>query len=86
VVTYRCPVCGYPGLGKPAYSRRTGLGSHQICPACGDEYGVTDDAGVSHAEWRARWVEAGMPWRDEGVTEPPAGWDPRAHLATVTGG
>lgn len=85
MATYQCPVCGYSGLDEPAYSPKTGLGSYQICPSCGYEYGVTDeDSGISHDEWRKRWVEAGMPWRDEGVSEPPPNWDPRAQLSTVT--
>jgi hypothetical protein len=80
--SFVCPACGYPDLEGPAYSPRTGLGSYDICPSCGFEYGVTDDdRGFSHAAWRCLWVEAGMPWR--GVHEPPPGWDPVAQLRTV---
>jgi hypothetical protein len=85
--TYRCPVCGYDGLTVPAYSPGTGLGSYEICPSCGYEYGVTDaDLGISHEQWRHTWIAEGTPWRDAGITDPPADWDPQAQLATLTSG
>jgi hypothetical protein len=82
--TYRCPVCGYDGLAEPAYSPVTGHGSYQICPSCRYEYGVTDgDRQITHEQWRQRWIDDGMPWRDTGITDPPAGWDPSAQLAAL---
>lgn len=82
--TYRCPVCGYDGLEVPAYSPVTGRGSYEICPSCGYEFGVTDDdLRITHEQWRRRWIDAGMPWRDAGISEPPSGWDPRAQLAAL---
>lgn len=84
--TYRCPVCGFSGLDVPAYSPATGLGSHEICPSCGYEFGVTDDdEQITHEQWRRQWVEAGMPWRDAGISAPPPGWDPHAQLGEVSG-
>ncbi|MGH3624104.1 MAG: hypothetical protein ACRDQ5_20310 [Sciscionella sp.] len=82
---HRCPVCGYPGLEEPAYSATTGLGSYEICPSCGYEFGVTDeDEGISHAQWRRRWIVGGMQWwwTEAG---PPEGWDPRAQLDALEG-
>ncbi|HEY1573690.1 MAG TPA: hypothetical protein VGG05_20280 [Pseudonocardiaceae bacterium] len=82
--TYRCPVCGYGGLEVPAYSPVTGRGSYEICPSCGYEFGVTDDdLQITHEQWRRRWIDEGMPWRDTGISDPPTDWDPRAQLAEL---
>lgn len=81
----RCPVCGFRGLTEPPRSR-SGGGSYEICAACGFEFGVTDDdKGYSYEQWRTEWVRAGMPWRDAGVSDPPADWDPARDLSHVTG-
>jgi pimeloyl-ACP methyl ester carboxylesterase len=54
-----CPVCGWPDLTEAPRSPGGG-GSYEICPSCGFQFGVTDDdAGISYAEWRRRWVEGG---------------------------
>lgn len=77
---YQCPVCGFPGLEEPPRSN-SGGGSYEICPSCGFEFGVTDDdRGFSYEAWRKRWIDQGMPWRDEGISDPPAGWDPADQL------
>ncbi len=81
---YWCPVCGFIGLDDAAYDPLTKLGSYEICPSCGYQYGVTDDdRGISHEEWRRTWIEAGMPWRDAPVSAPPPKWDPHAQLARL---
>ena len=81
---FGCPVCGFAALGAPAYDPVTGLGSYQICPSCGYEYGVTDDdRQITHEQWRRGWIEAGMPWRDRGISDPPRGWNPRVQLAAL---
>lgn len=60
---------------------KSGGGSYEICPACAFQFGVTDDdRGFSYEQWRKLWIEEGMPWRDQGISEPPEGWDPREQL------
>lgn len=84
-VSFTCPVCGYPELQESPRSPRTAGGSYEICPSCGFQFGVTDDdKGISYEEWRARWIERGMPWDSTGIEEPPSGWDPREQLKRVT--
>ena len=75
-----CPVCGYDQLEDPPRSTEGG-GSYEICQSCGFEFGVTDDdLGYTYEQWRSEWVEDGMPWRSEGIEEPPLYWDPEAQL------
>ena len=77
---YQCPVCGFPGLEEPPRSS-SGGGSYEICPSCGFEFGVTDDdRGFSYEAWRMLWIEERMPWRDEGISDRPEGWDPADQL------
>ena len=80
-----CPICGYPGLNKPAYDPQLGWAdpSYGICACCRFEYGVTDlDRGFTHAQWRAQWIADGMPWRSSARAALP-GWDPREQLRTI---
>jgi hypothetical protein len=78
--TYGCPVCGYPRLNQPP--QRDGVPSHEICPSCGFEFGVTDQA--SYAAWRERWVQAGMPWwAKQAGQDPPLGWNPADQIKSV---
>ena len=78
-----CPVCGYPKLEEPPRAP-SGGGSYEICPSCGFQFGVDDDdKGITHEEWRARWMEKGTPWSSCGI-EKPKGWDAEAQLASVT--
>ena len=80
-----CPVCGYPNLDEPAYREtpKGGLGSLEICPSCGFQYGYTDDAiHTTFEQWRAQWISRGMKWRSKGM-QPPPGWDPRKQLLNV---
>jgi hypothetical protein len=85
-VGHLCPVCGYPDLSEPPRSPSTGGGSYEICPACGFEFGVSDDdEGFSYEQWREKWIEKGMPWRS--VSQPkPASWDPMKSLAALQQG
>jgi len=83
-VSFICPVCGYPELQEPPRSSRTGGGSYEICPSCGFQFGVTDDdKGISYGEWRARWIEKGMPWDSTGIEDSPPDWDPQKQLKRV---
>ena len=82
VMTYQCPVCGFPGLYEPARSPEGG-DSYEICPSCGFEFGVTDDdLGYSYDRWREGWISRGMPWSSVGRSEPD-GWDPRAQMKNI---
>jgi hypothetical protein len=65
-MTYTCPVCGFDGLDESPYSP-AGHGLYEICPCCGFQFGVTDDAqGISFHEWRNSWIEKGMNWDSKG--------------------
>lgn len=83
VPKYPCPVCGYPGLDEPP--ERDSIASHEICPSCGFEFGVTDGVlGKTYAAWREQWVQVGMPWwANQAGQDPPRGWDPASQLKSV---
>lgn len=86
-VMYTCPICGYPGLGEPPRSPKTGGGSYEICPSCGFQFGVTDDdRGCTYDDWRKQWIARGMPWDSLGIETPPTDWDPRRQLARLNEG
>lgn len=68
-----CPVCGF--------RLAAGLHDHQICPSCGTEFGY-DDAGVTHAQLRRRWLDAGAPWFSD-YTQAPTDWNPETQVMRV---
>jgi hypothetical protein len=68
-----CPVCGFR-LMYPATD-------HRICPCCGTEFGY-DDAGRSHEELRAIWIENGARWWSP-ADPTPLGWNPREQLTNL---
>lgn len=70
-VPYICPVCAYTDLPEPPQN-------FSICPSCGTEFGF-DDAKVSHAQLRRRWVIADAPWYST-VRHHPADWNPWMQL------
>jgi hypothetical protein len=77
-----CPVCGYPTLKEPPRSA-SGGGSYEICPSCSFQFGVTDDdRGIGYEQWRAQWIQRGMPW-DSGTSTPPPGWNPKRQLEAL---
>ena len=77
-----CPVCGFPKLEEPPRAP-SGGGSYEICPSCGFQFGVDDDdKGITHEQWRDRWVGKGMPWSSRGVPAPRA-WDAEEQLAAL---
>lgn len=79
-MNFLCPVCGFPNLNEPPRSPKTGAGSHEICPSCSFQFGVTDDdRGKSYEEWRAHWIANGMIW-DNGSSDPPDDWNPIEQL------
>lgn len=77
-MTFVCPVCGYDGLSSPPYS--DGAASFEICPACGVEFGVDDQA--DYDRHRQEWIARGMPWYSVGKPRP-RDWVPRARLASL---
>jgi hypothetical protein len=82
MVTYLCPVCGYPDLDEEPYSAFGG-GSYEICPSCGFQFGVSDgSAGFSIEQWRNQWIASGMKWYSEGIPMP-AGWNARAQVTNA---
>lgn len=82
-MAHPCPVCAYPNLTEPPRAK-SGGGSYEICPACGFEFGVSDDdLGHTYESWRNAWVAKGMKWSSRG-TKQPAGWAPAAPVAALT--
>ena len=83
-----CPVCGCGSLVEPAFNER-GVGSDDICPCCGFQFGLSDfpyeDRERLIAEWRERWVAGGCVWKFPSDGLPPEGWDPQAQLARTGG-
>lgn len=82
---YVCPVCGYDGLYDPSWNN--GVGSDEICPSCGTQFGYDDMAGgdaarreARHRELRTQWVEGGCRWFSR-ARRPPDDWDPDAQLS-----
>lgn len=78
---HSCPVCGYPKLQESPRSASGGP-SYEICPACGFQFGVSDDDDeISYEVWREEWVGSGMEWTSLGIA-PPRGWEKQklAHL------
>ena len=70
---YVCPVCSYNRLRYPP--EEGGV----ICPSCGTQFGYTD-AGVSHDQLFAEWLEGGALWQSK-VVPPPPGWNAFQQLA-----
>jgi hypothetical protein len=80
-MSYTCPACGYPNLQEEPRGKATG-GSYEICPSCGIQFGLDDEAGGNltrrlelYRQWRQEWTKQGMPWRSVGAV-PPKDWDP----------
>lgn len=77
-----CAACGWRHLEHPQRSASGGA-SHEICPACGFESGVTDDdLGITLEDWRQQWVAAGLQWASKGKPRP-ATWNPVAELRAL---
>ena len=78
---HMCPVCGYPHLNEVP-RKKGNRASFEICPSCGFQFGVSDDdAGHTFQEWRASWIERGMPWSSRQPT--PLNWDAAAQVAKL---
>jgi predicted RNA-binding Zn-ribbon protein involved in translation (DUF1610 family) len=82
LATHICPVCGYPWLEETPYTNN--LGSREICPSCGFEFGGPVDS-AAHEAWRQQWIAGGMTWWAQAAGRPaPANWDPAKQLAALT--
>ncbi len=76
-----CPVCGYDGLDEPAY-KRGNIPSDEICSSCGYHFGFDDDAaGITHEQWRAKWITDGMKWWSPHPV--PHHWNPKEQLRNI---
>ena len=82
---YICLACGYPGLNEEPRAEETG-GSYEICPSCGLQFGLDDEAGGDAArrpevyrQWRKRWINGGMAWHSRSI-EQPRYWQPSKQL------
>lgn len=83
---HTCPVCGYTKLHDAPRSSSGGP-SYEICPACGFQFGVSDDDDeISYEQWREEWVGGGMEWTSLGIAVP-RGWEKQKKklLAAVSG-
>lgn len=58
-----CPVCKYDGLYEPPYDE-FGVGSDEICPCCGFQFGCDDfpDKDKQIKLWREKWILGGCQW------------------------
>lgn len=82
-MTWTCPVCGYPRLENPPRDERD-FPSHEICPSCGFEFGVSnDDRDFTYESWRERWVAVGYLWYSR--SRRPIGWDGLVQLTEFLG-
>lgn len=83
---YTCPVCGYGGLYDPPYNER-GVGSDEICPCCGFQFGYDDypEGPLAFKKWRQKWMEEGCIWFSKGRPSPD-NWNAKEQLKTVIEG
>ena len=88
--TFRCQVCGYPGLRERPYAR-DGSGSGERCPACAFTFDAASGADQhrqsaqsrTHAEWRERWISGGMRWQSAPDVPQPVIWESVNELAEL---
>lgn len=87
---YFCPVCGFKGLDENPEGLTLGfLGSFEICPCCGTEFGSDVYRGIlggvenSIHELRRKWIKAGFPWFDDKFVKKPKDWDPVKQLTNI---
>jgi transcription elongation factor Elf1 len=79
-MSHICPVCGYSSLKSAAYKNE--IGSFEICSSCGYQFEVTDmDEGITHEEWRKRWIDGGMKWWSPKPV--PSNWNPEQQLKNL---
>lgn len=81
---YKCPVCNCKSLYEPAYDER-GIGSDDICPCCGFQFGLHnfdyDSNEEAHNIWRKKWIESGCVWRHPNYM--PKNWNLKEQLKEI---
>src|ERR1051325_6379002 len=70
-MTYKCPVCGFDRMTKPAQN-------YHICPSCGTEF-EADDFLTPRPALRAQWIDKGMPGSGRSTVKP-RDWSPYHQL------
>ncbi|MDL2302256.1 hypothetical protein LJC58_07870 [Lachnospiraceae bacterium OttesenSCG-928-D06] len=80
---YRCPVCNYDGLFEAPYDD-DGVGSYEICPCCGFEFGCDDfpEKEKQQYMWKQNWIDGGCVWFSKS-RKPPQGWDLHMQLTNT---
>lgn len=88
-----CPVCGWNALTELPYDEY-GVGSDEICPSCGFQFGYSDDgfaSGDYSGDWtreqitddyRKKWTDGGMKWWSPNQPSP-ADWNPSDQLKSI---
>ena len=92
-----CPICEWDQLTEPPYSGEHLVGSDEICPSCGFQFGYSDDGAASGRyplEWtremivldyRQKWIDNGMKWRfpNDPFYPRPQNWNPEEQLKNI---
>lgn len=91
-----CLICGWDQLTDSPYSGEHQIGSDEICPSCGFQFGYSDDGSASGEypmEWtkemiisnyRQKWIIEGMKWWSRSLLNPkPLNWDPKEQLKNI---
>jgi len=81
-----CPACGFEQDVPPWQDE---VGSLEICPCCGLQFGYHDACGGRpdlrpgfYVGWRVRWVWEGHPWHSK-TSKPPSPWSPQEQIARL---
>lgn len=58
-----CPICQFDELFDEPYDEN-GVGSDEICPCCGFQFGCDDfpDKEKQIIVWRKKWIKDGKQW------------------------
>jgi hypothetical protein len=82
-----CLVCCYDDFDKLPYLYENGEivnWSHEICPCCGFQFGLSDfpyeERDELIAKWRKKWIANGCIWKHG---SPPDSWDPQKQLESL---
>ena len=88
MIKYFCPICGFKGLeNTPEGLTKCFLGSHEICPCCGVQFGYHISPGVSGGvknrirELRQKWIDKGAQFHFE--EDKPKDWNLEKQLANI---
>lgn len=78
-VKHICPICKYDGLFEEPYD--DGVGSDEICPCCGFQFGCDDfpEKELQIQSWREKWIATGCKWFSH-TRKPPLNWNPQKQL------